>query len=78
MKIWEWKDFTSAAGGTLAAKTEEVKTVLAAIKILAVIEENAMVARVTSHEMNKIGTNPFDLLVSGSEARLVYVCKFLS
>ena len=43
------KDLTRVAGGTLTTKTEE--EVLAAIKILAVREENAMVARVTLHEM---------------------------
>ena len=43
------KDLTRAAGGTLTTKTEEV--VLATTEILAVREENGMVARVTLHEM---------------------------
>ena len=50
------KDLTRAAGGTLTTKTEE--EVLAAIKILAVREENAMVARVTLHEMRQDRDKP--------------------
>jgi hypothetical protein len=41
------KDLTRSAGGSLTNKTEQ--EVLAAIKKLAVREENTMVARVTLH-----------------------------
>ena len=53
------KDLTGTAGGTCTMKTEE--EVLAAIKILADREENAMVARVTFMRCNNTGTNPLDL-----------------
>ena len=52
------KDFTRSAGGSLTNKTE--KEVLAAIKRLAVREENTMVARVTLHNITKIERNPFE------------------
>ena len=45
------RDLTRNAGGTLTGKTE-VK-VLAAMKILAVREENVMVARVMQHNMKR-------------------------
>ena len=45
------KDLTRTAGGTLTGKTET--EVLAAIRNLAVREENAMVARVTLHNMRQ-------------------------
>ena len=45
------KDLTRAAGGTLTNKTEA--EVLAAIKTLAVREENIMVARVHLHNMRQ-------------------------
>ena len=48
------KDLTRNAGGTLIGNTEN--KVLAAMKILAVREENIMVARVTLHNMRQ--TNP--------------------
>ena len=43
------RDLTRSAGGTLTGKTEV--NVLAAMKILAVREENVMVVRVTLHNM---------------------------
>ena len=45
------RDITRAAGGSLTAKTEE--EVLAAIKALAVREENTMVARAALHGMKQ-------------------------
>ena len=45
------RDLTRNAGGTLVGKTEV--EVLAAMKILAVREENVMVARVTLHNMKQ-------------------------
>ena len=45
------KDLTRSAGGSLTNKSEN--EVLAAIKILAVREENTMVARITLHEMRQ-------------------------
>ena len=45
------KDLTRNTGGTLTGKTED--EVLAAMKILAVREENVMVARVTLHNMKQ-------------------------
>lgn len=50
------KDITRSAGGSLTNKSEE--EVLAAIKILAVREENAMVARVSLHEMRQDRDEP--------------------
>ena len=45
------RDLTQNAGGTLTGKTED--EVLAAMKTLAVREENVMVARVTLHNMKQ-------------------------
>ncbi len=50
------KDLTRNAGGTLSGKTED--EVLAAIRGLAVREENAMVARVTLHNMRQERDEP--------------------
>ena len=69
-----WKDLTRAARGTLTAKTEE--EVLAAIKFLAVWEENVMVARVTLHEMGQDrdkSIRSFDFRVKGQAG----VCEYL-
>ncbi|RLC10819.1 MAG: hypothetical protein DRI57_19860 [Deltaproteobacteria bacterium] len=68
------KDITRMAGGTLTNKTEE--EVLAAIKRLAVREENTMVARVTLHNMHQDHDEPirsFGARLRGQAA----VCKFL-
>ena len=67
------KDLTRTAGGTLTGKTEE--EVLAAIKKLAVREENTMVARVTLHNMRQDRDEP----IRAFGARLrgqAGVCKF--
>ena len=50
------KDLTRSAGGSLTNKTEQ--EVLAAIKKLAVREENTMVARVTLHNMRQDRDEP--------------------
>ena len=68
------KDLTRAAGGTLTNKTEA--QVLAAIKTLAVREENVMVARVNLHNMRQ----DRDETVRSYGARLqgqAGVCKFV-
>ena len=68
------RDLTRNAGGTLVGKTE-VK-VLTAMKILAVREENVMVARVTLHNMKQGRGEP----IHAYGARLrgqASVCKFL-
>lgn len=67
------KDLTRAAGGSLIHKPEE--EVLAAIKCLAVREENAMVARVTLSNMRQDRDEP----IRSFGARLrgqAGVCKF--
>ena len=68
------RDLTRNAGGTLVGKTEV--EVLAAMKILAVREENVMVARVTLHNMKQDRGEP----VRAYGARLrgqASVCKFV-
>ena len=68
------KDLTNAAGGTLTNKTEA--EVLAAIKTLAVREENIMVARVNLHNMRQ----DRDETIRSFGARLrgqAGVCKFV-
>ncbi|XP_071478837.1 uncharacterized protein [Diadema antillarum] len=68
------KDLTRAAGGSLTNKTED--EVLAAIKKLAVREENTMVARVTLHNMRQ----DRDETVRSFGARLrgqADICKFI-
>ena len=68
------KDLTRTAGGSLAEKDETV--VMAAIKKLAVREENTMVARVALHNMKQDRDEP----VRGFEARIrgqAAVCKFV-
>ena len=67
------RDLTQNAGGTLTEKTEN--EVLAAMKILAVREENVMVARVTLHNMKQDRGEP----IRAYGARLrgqAGVCKF--
>ena len=67
------KDLTRDAGGTLTNKTED--EILAAIKKLAVREENAVVARVTLHNMKQ----DRDETVRSYGARLrgqAGICKF--
>lgn len=67
------KNLPRPAGGTLTGKTEE--KVLAAIKKLAVMEGNTMVARVTLHNM----LQDRDELIRAFGARLrgqVGICKF--
>ena len=67
------RDLTHNAGGTLTGKTEN--EVLAAMKILAVREENVMVARVTLHNMKQDRGEP----IRAFGARLrgqAGVCKF--
>ena len=67
------KDLTRNAGGTLTGKTED--EVLAAIKTLAVREENVMVARVTLHNMKQDRGEP----IRAYGARLrgqANVCRF--
>ena len=67
------KDLTRNAGGTLTGKTED--EVLAAIKTLAVREENVMVARVTLHNMKQDRGEP----IRAYGARLrgqAGVCRF--
>lgn len=68
-----WRDLTRNAGGTLADKTED--EVFAAMKALAVREENAMVARVSLHNMKQDRDEP----IRAFGARLrgqASVCKF--
>ena len=68
------KDLTRSAGGSLTSKSEEA--VLAAIKKLAVREENTMVARVALHNMRQ----DRDETVRSFGARLrgqAGICKFI-
>lgn len=68
------KDLTRTAGGSLTNKSEQ--EVLAAIKVLAVREENTMVARVTLHNMRQ----DRDETIRSFSARArgqAGVCKFL-
>ena len=68
------RDLTRNAGGTLLGKTEV--EVLAAMKILAVREENVMVARVTLHNMKQDRGEPicaYGVRVRGQ----ANVCKFV-
>ena len=67
------RNLTRNAGGTLTGKTED--EVLAAIKTLAVREENVMVARVTLHNMKQDRDEP----IRSFGARLrgqAGVCRF--
>ena len=68
------KDLTRATGDTLTTKIEE--KVLAAVKILAVREENAMVARVTLNEMQKERNKPMRSF-GGRVRGQACVCKYL-
>ena len=68
------KDLTRTAGGTLSNRTED--DVLAAMKLLAVREENTMVARVALYEMrqdNEEGIRSFGARIRGQ----ANVCKFI-
>ena len=68
-----WKDLTRNIEGTLTGKTED--EVLAAIKTLAVREENVMVARVTLYNMKQDRGEP----IRAYGARLreqASVCRF--
>ena len=68
------KDLTRTAGGTLTGKAEG--EVIAAIRSLAVREENAMVARVALHNMRQDRDEPvraFGARLRGQAA----VCKFI-
>ena len=68
------RDLTRTAGGTLTGKTED--EVLAAIRSLAVREENAMVARVALHNMRQDqdeSVRAFGARLRGQAA----VCKFV-
>ena len=68
------KDLTRNAGGTLTGKTED--EVLAAMKILAVREENVMVARGTLHNMKQDRGEP--ICVYGARLRgQAGVCRFV-
>ena len=68
------KDLTRTAGGTLTGKTEE--EVLAAMRKLAVREENTMVARVSLHNMRQDRDEP--IRVFGARLRgQAGVCKFV-
>ena len=66
-----WRDLIQNAGGTLTRKTEN--KVLAAMKILAVREENVMVARVTLHNMKQDRGEPICSFGSRLQGRQVYV-----
>ena len=68
------KDLTRNAGGTLTGKTED--EVLAAMKTLAVREENVMVARVTLHNMRQDRGEPIH--VYGARLRRqAGICRFI-
>ena len=64
------RDLTSTSVGTLTGKTEE--EVLAAVKNLAVREENIMMARVTLHNMKQDYDEP--IRACGQAG----VCKFVT
>ena len=64
------KDLTRAEGGSLTSKSET--DVLAAIRLLAVRDENTMVARVTLHNMRQEPIRNFGARLRGQAG----VCKF--
>ena len=64
------KDHTRAEGGSLTSKSET--DVLAAIRLLAVRDENTMVARVTLHNMRQEPIRNFGARLRGQAG----VCKF--
>ena len=68
------RDLTRNAGGTLAGETEEV--VLAAIKALAVREENVMVAQVALHHMKQDRDEPIRAFVARLKGQ-AGVCKYV-
>ena len=67
------KDLTRNAGGTLTGMTEDA--VFAAIKKLAIREENTMVARVTLHNMRQDRDEPVRAFVARLRGQ-ASVCKF--
>lgn len=67
------KDLTRNAGGTLTGMTEE--EVLKAMESLAVREENAMVARVTLHNMKQDRDEPVRSYVARLKGQ-ASICKF--
>ena len=68
------RDLTRNAGGTLAGETEE--DVLAAIKALAVREENVMVARVALHHMKQDRDEPIRAFAARLKGQ-ASVCKYV-
>ena len=68
------RDLTRNAGGTLAGETEE--DVLAAIKALAVREENVMVARVALHHMKQDRDEPIMAFAARLKGQ-ASVCKYV-
>ena len=68
------RDLTRNAGGTLAGGTEE--EVLAAMKALAVREENVMVARVTLHHMKQDRDEPIRAFAARLKGQ-ASVCKYV-
>ena len=67
------RDLTRSAGGSLTSKNE--KTVLEAIKKLAIRVENVMVARVTLHEMHQDRDEPVRLFSARLKGQ-ANICKF--
>ena len=68
------RDLTRNAGGTLAGETEE--DVLAAIKALAVREENVMVARVALYHMKQDRDEPIRAFAARLKGQ-ASVCKYV-
>lgn len=68
------KDLTRLSGGSLTGKSQE--EVLAAIKTLAVREENAMVARVTLTEMRQDRDEPIRSFAARIKGQ-ANVCKYM-
>ena len=68
------RDLTRNAGGTLAGGTEE--EVLAAMKALAVREENVMVARVALHHMKQDRDEPIRAFAARLKGQ-ASVCKYV-
>ena len=66
------RDLTRSAGGSLTSKNE--KTVLEAIKKLAIRVENVMVARVTLHEMHQDRDEPVRLFSARLKGQ-ANICK---
>ena len=68
------RDLTRNTGGTLAGETEE--DVLAAIKALAVREENVMVARVALHHMKQDRDEPIRAFAARLKGQ-ASICKYV-